>query len=364
MESSIPENLRCPRSQPRRVDDNYTPPYPAWVARSSGQVRRVVMAYFGVQWRGADSKPVADKEFAQIVTHLGMADGPVHFDSAREVDSAGFQNRLAIAYWLDPDSFERWRNCVAVAQWWLSRDQVNTGVGYFREIFSPRLERFETLFSNPDHLEGVGVALGRRSTEDISEHAYWGSMRERLPLSQTDPLHSTGLPHVESTSARGRRTRISGHENLAIIRSGQEWTETEGKERALYAEDIEPILRQGMEFLRDQGISIGCYVNRYVRHIDQHGEPLEKTFGFSMWKSLAHLEKWAEAHPTHIAIFGTFMRVVQTLEFNLKLRLYHEVAVLARDEQEYEYIDCHAATGMLVTLGQTQGSAAAAQTSR
>jgi len=96
-------------------------------------------------------------------------------------------------------------------------------------------------------------------------------------------------------------------------------------------------------------------------HFDQHDEPLEKTFGFSMWKSLADFESGREAHPTHIAIFGTFMRVVQTLEFNLKLRLYHEVAVLARDEQEYEYIDCHAATGMLVTLGQTQESATAAQ---
>jgi aldoxime dehydratase len=30
------------------------------------------------------------------------------------------------------------------------------------------------------------------------------------------------------------------------------------------------------------------------------------------------------------------------LEFNLKLRLYHEVAVLSQDEQDYEYINCHA----------------------
>jgi aldoxime dehydratase len=41
------------------------------------------------------------------------------------------------------------------------------------------------------------------------------------------------------------------------------------------------------------------------------------------------------------------MRVVQALEFNLKLRLYHEVAVLARDEQAYEYVNCHSGTGML-----------------
>ncbi len=102
-----------------------------------------------------------------------------------------------------------------------------------------------------------------------------------------------------------------------------------------------------MEFLRDQGGRIGCYLNRYMQHIDAQGRPLEKTFGLSMWRSLAHLEKWAEAHPTHIAIFGTFMRVVQELEFNLQLRLYHEVAVLSQNEQVYEYINCHPGTGML-----------------
>jgi len=41
------------------------------------------------------------------------------------------------------------------------------------------------------------------------------------------------------------------------------------------------------------------------------------------------------------------MRIVQELEFKLKLRLYHEVAVLKADEQEYEYINCHPKTGMM-----------------
>lgn len=30
----------------------------------------------------------------------------------------------------------------------------------------------------------------------------------------------------------------------------------------MYLQDVEPVLREGMEFLRDQGNSIGCYANR------------------------------------------------------------------------------------------------------
>jgi aldoxime dehydratase len=49
MESAIPPHLQCPRSRPRRVPDDYVPPYPSFVARHPRTVQRAVMAYFGVQ---------------------------------------------------------------------------------------------------------------------------------------------------------------------------------------------------------------------------------------------------------------------------------------------------------------------------
>jgi aldoxime dehydratase len=30
MESAIDEHLKCPRTRTRRVEDDYTPPYPVW----------------------------------------------------------------------------------------------------------------------------------------------------------------------------------------------------------------------------------------------------------------------------------------------------------------------------------------------
>ena len=56
MESAIPEHLKTARTRHRRVPDDYAPPYPSFVARHKPSVARVVMAYFGVQTRGAPSK--------------------------------------------------------------------------------------------------------------------------------------------------------------------------------------------------------------------------------------------------------------------------------------------------------------------
>src|SRR5215475_8133798 len=110
MESSIPANLRCPRTQPRRVAESYAPPHPAWVARAPGAVQRVVMAYFGIQWRGSELASTANSEWARLVAYLAHNDGPAHIDTVCETDAAGFENRIAIAYWLDKDRCDRWLN--------------------------------------------------------------------------------------------------------------------------------------------------------------------------------------------------------------------------------------------------------------
>jgi len=177
---------------------------------------------------------------------------------------------------------------------------------------------------------------------EIMEHGYWGSMRDRIPLSQTDTMSPTGGLSLRD-DGNGRVT-VHGHENLAVIRSGQDWTDTQGEERRVYLEDIEPTLRAGMDFLRDQGAEVGCYSNRYVQHIDADGRPVEKSFGISHWRSLADLERWAESHPTHLKIFGIFLKKVPELP---NLRLYHEVSVLDAAAQGYEYINCHPGTGLL-----------------
>ena len=123
------------------------------------------------------------------------------------------------------------------------------------------------------------------------EHAYWGGMRDRIPLSQTDELAPAGSPDIVRD---GKRSRVKPHENICLIRSGQDWSDTEASERKMYLDDLEPVLRAGMEFLRDDGLAIGCFANRYMTVLDRDGRATEKSYGMSWWKSLAALERWAE----------------------------------------------------------------------
>lgn len=182
-------------------------------------------------------------------------------------------------------------------------------------------------------------------SEPIFEHGYWGSMRDRLPVSQNDTMEPSGqLTVVQGHPQAGGRVVISGHQNLTLIRSGEDWSRTEGEERRTWYEDIEPVLNQGMDYLRDDGLEVGCYTNRYCHHIDENGNPQEKGFGVSLWNSLAALEHWGESHATHLQIFVTFMRNVKKFK---ELTLYHEVSVFDASNQYFEYINCHPKTGLL-----------------
>jgi aldoxime dehydratase len=104
-----------------------------------------------------------------------------------------------------------------------------------------------------------------------------------------------------------------------------------------------------MNLLRDDGLQIGCFANRYMPVVEGNCRPAEKTFGMSWWKSLAALERWAESQPTHLAILGAAMKYLSTIGPAAKLKLYHEVTVAAADEQYFEYYNCHPKTGMLRT---------------
>jgi aldoxime dehydratase len=339
MESAIPHRLVRERSIARRVGETYQPPYPAWVARFADSVEGVVMAYFGVQ--SATDVPAA--ALAPIFERLAATNGPRHIDRARYVDQAGYDTRIAIAYWDDPAAFDRW--LAAFRAWWDDPSLGSDGLGYFVELVRPRLERFETLFSTLGKPEGVAV-LAAGMSEPINEHAYWGSARERIALAQVDPLRAEPASGVGLASA-GSRRRVAPQGNLCLIRSGQDWSETTGDERDIYLRDVEPALREGMRYLRDGGLAIGCYDCRYVDVVDETWQPAERTFGLAYFRELGDMEKWAESHPTHVEIFGRFMLAVQRLEFNLKLRLYHEVTIAAPDEQFFEYVNCHDDTGLL-----------------
>lgn len=351
LESAIPTALKAAhRTEPRRVPgDDYNPPFPASVARFKPNVTQIVMAYLGVQYMGEIAPSTLQSVMTQLETSLRDANQPGKHERAFYIDEAGYTNIITIAYWEDHAVFDKWFKAHGAA--WAGPTAVaHQGIGTFTEVLRPTIQRFETLFSS-DIPEGVAQIADHLSGQ-IQEHAYWGGMRDRIPLSQTDKLAgSNDLPKVVT---KGAHSSVAPHQNLCLIRSGQDWTQTKDSERRMYVEDVEPVLRSGMNFLRDKGLEIGCFANRFMTLLDAQGKPLDKTFGMSWWKSLRALEQWAESHPTHVAIFAAAMKYLGTLGPAAQLKLYHEVTVADASEQLFEYFNCHPSTGMLRCAPQEQ----------
>lgn len=340
MESAIPRHLQTERTQSARTPRDYRPPYPSFVARHPPNVVRVVMAYFGVQYR--DAPTAATRAAIDWLDRRFATDhGPSHWDRAQYVDQAGYTNIVSVAYWDDPQLFDDW--FADARDGWTGEARSKEEAGFFIEVLRPSVQSYETLFSSLGRPEGIAV-LAEGMSGEVEEHAYWGGMRDRIPLSQTDSLSPRGDPRIVRT---GARIQIVPHDNICMIRSGQDWTDTDDAERAMYLNDVEPVLRAGMDFLRDEGAAIGCYANRYMRILDRDGNATEKSYGQSWWHSLEALERWAESHPTHVRIFGAAMKYLSTLGPAAKLRLYHEVTVARADEQFFEYLNCHERTGLL-----------------
>jgi aldoxime dehydratase len=340
MESAIPPHLQVKRTRHRRVPDDYQPPYPAFVARHRPAVERVVMAYFGLQYRG-DPPRAHTAALDWMTKTFAAAGGPKHWDRAQYVDEAGYTNLLSVAYWDDQKTFDAWFS--PAREGWTGAKNDFAGLGTFIEVLSPSVNDYETLFSSLGRPEGIAV-LADRLSGDVMEHAYWGGMRDRIPKSQTNDMAPDGAPSILRD---GDRVRVRPYDNICLIRSGQDWSDTEAGERKMYLDDVEPVLRAGMEFLRDEGRSVDCFANRYMTVLDTAGRPTEKSYGMSWWKSLAALERWSESHPTHVRIFGAAMKYLSSLGPAAKLRLYHEVTVVRAADQFFEYRNCHDCTGML-----------------
>lgn len=342
MQSALPEHLRKPRHYSAQLPKDHQPPFPAWTARFSPLMGQVVMAYIGIQ--AADKVPFA--ALHDILHRFSLADGPLHWDVANYRDALNYHNLIAIAYWPSPQQFQRWKYSSLFAEWWDSAEREQEQFGYFLEVVSPATDRFETIFSDQTSPEGV-AHLADSMSDEIIEHGYWGSARDRMPAAQYCLLGAASTD-TSAVNISAKRIKLAGRDNLCLIRSGQDWSSTRDEERKKYCAEVEPVLREGMLFLRDSGQDIGCLSCRYMAVIDANsGAPTEKSFGLAHFIDMQSLELWAKSHPTHVAIFGEFMRYVQALNFNIALRLYHEIAVIPAESQYFEYINCHSKSGLL-----------------
>lgn len=307
------------------------------------------MAYYGVQDRAGTGATIA--EFQSWISSL--ADGveaPDVVEFADYTDERDFYTWVAMLYWRDrSESFARWQSRPDHDAFWLSSERESGDAGYFREVFHVPNERLETLYSDQSMSVGSGAGLGSHDGP-IQSHNYWGSMRDRIPGSSSDDyaggFQLTHQPQAQ-TAGLGERVIASGIENLATIRSGELYDGLEGREKEVYEAELEPSVREGMRYLRDNPVASGCLSCRHMDETTGAGERIPRAFAVAHFDTLTRLEDWSESHPTHLRIFGRFVELAQELRGNVRLRLWHEVVVTRASMQHFEYVNCHPLTGFL-----------------
>lgn len=335
------------RRYPLRMPPGWQPPYPSFMSEFRDDAASASMAVMGCQFDARDQ--AAAFEFAAGLAALAREEGKAsHVDlSTCAQDSAGRAQFVVTGYWLKPDALERFFEETAFKAHWDRHSADRMPYGVFREVFNVPLERFETLHSDAGHV--VGVAHAREEvTDPIDRHAYWGSMRDRIPASARDAFDPFGRAEIIEQSAN--RILLRPNENLAVIRSGQDLGGVVGRERDEYYGEVEPVLNAGMTFLRDQGEEVNCLDCRYMAFLDGSGQRTDHTFGLAYFRSLADLENWSEHHSTHLAIFNAFLEFAPRYGPAMKSRYWHEVSVLPAQSQIAEYVNCAPGTGLLSGL--------------
>ena len=76
------------------------------------------------------------------------------------------------------------------------------------------------------------------------------------PDRKTDALEPVGQPEaasIDDSETLGRHIVVEPHENLCLLRSGQDWSVTGDAERKFYFEHVKPFLDIGMKEIRDEG---------------------------------------------------------------------------------------------------------------
>ena len=275
--------------------EGHIPQAPAWTT-----VRLPAVTVYSMLFaRNPDSTPAMEDLRNAL---MSGDDIPSHLERAR-VASDNDPVAVFLGYWDDPGAYGRWQE----------RADVKAALalpGVLEEAATIPASRWETLHSTAEQTPGV---RNLSPAEPTDVHEYWGAARDRIPASADSDLASEPTAPLPA--------------NLCLIRSGQIWHHCEEKERRLYFEQVAPNLAAGIEYLAANS-ETGCLSSRFLQEQTLDGDDLESTSFVGWFRDLASLEAWSRSHPTHLAIFESFLGMVGELGGQIQLRLWHEVSVL------------------------------------
>lgn len=329
---------------PRTGPPGHAPRFTAYSARFPEGDDALVFAQYACQ---APSWAVAHGGAAELAALFTEPNGPDVVDRGSFTDTAGTHNVVWLAYWYDPRAHRRWRDSVAVCSAW-GRLPGNGFIGYWREECTILVERNETLHTHrrEDHATSGLAQSGALELQVTQAHDYWGAARERIPASATDPLEpELASFEPQGSETRGRRVHIDVPGNVALIRTGQDWSRSTVF-RDTYLADVRPVKDRGVDFLATHPES-GCISARNLIEEAPDGTALDRACTVAWFASLEHLMAWCRSHRTHLDIYASFFQMVGGGDAPLDVAFWHEVSVLPQGSVTAEYVNCDSRTGFL-----------------
>ena len=187
------------------------------------------MAYFGVQFRGDAQAPAQRLRCASSTRAFDADDGPGHWDRARYIDEAGFTNdRVASPTGTSPRASTPGSRRTA-PRW--TRRRAGPGLGTFTEVAAAGGRRATRRCSRrADRAEGIAVLADGMS--DMVQRACLLGRRARPHPAVADRRDGAARARRRSWRDGALVTGACRTSNLCLIRSGQDWSDTERRRAA------------------------------------------------------------------------------------------------------------------------------------
>jgi hypothetical protein len=337
--TDLPQRRTAP---PVHRPDGFQVAYDSFEPRFGPGKDHVMFAQFGIENRGGDASAVR----ARLVAGFAGTDAPDIVEHGHVREGFGPNAEMWFAYWRSRDAYDCWLSRADVAGLWNDDVLLAGPIGFWREAGVISLDHNETSSSRGDDLSGLVHLSDGVAVTDI--HGYWGSARDRIVAAADDPLdppyeQQSGL----SSPTEGTRVRITAPANTCFIRTSQDIASASEEQAHVYKDDVEPVFHAAMQFLRANGPETGCIGMRFVEECDDAGQPKKRTCGIGFFDSLGALEQWTHSHPTHVAIMGSFMGMVQRFNGAPGLHLWHEVTVFPANSLIGDYINCSRGGGLM-----------------
>ncbi len=327
--------------------DGFSAPYDAFEPRFADH-QGVTLLMLGLEVRHGAEIPAALEE--KLANCLASHPAPEIHEYGATTGEVGPDAHMHFLYWRNHADYERWEAASGILDVFADAALLQGNLGLWRELAYISLDHNETSGSRPEPLTGLTNFADERAI--TPHHGYWGSARDRIVAAAEDDLASDApVGALLADGGLGQRISVEAPENTCLIRSSQDLSQASEPQAAMYRASVKPALMGGLHYLEDNGAESGCAGVRFVREDTSAAGGAERTCVTGFFRSFADLENWTRDHPTHHAIMGSFMSMVEAWKGQPGLHLWHEITIFPAGTLFGDYVNCTVG-GTLMRVGR------------